>query len=140
MFDWYVTTALVVGAFMLGAVVSAIIAERHEAREDSENVRAAYRWGDQWKARYEALFGPRVSRVEIIDEHGREYVAYGVRVRSFELQDESQTLKVFLETRPHMPPGMYSDPKRHPRWGAFDLEPTGEIAVVPWGVTDEANA
>lgn len=141
MMDWQIVS-IAAPSFIGGIIAAAGIARWHERREDSENVLAAYRWGDQWKARYDAIFGPRVSRVECIDEYGREYVAYGVRVRDYALQDEGQTLKVFLETRPHLP--------LYPRIGEYqtvelvDLEPTGGIYVEPWGsgklTTDEQRA
>lgn len=133
MMDWQIVS-VAVPSFIGGIIAAAGIARWHERREESENVRAAYRWGDQWKARYEAIFGPRVSRVEVIDEHGREYVAYGVRVREYLLQDEGQTLKVFLETRPHLP---LTIPSMANRMKAYidNLEPMGEIAVVrPWAI------
>ena len=39
----------------------------------------------------------RVTRVEIIDDLGRSYVAQGVTNLDFILQDDDRTLKIFLK-------------------------------------------
>lgn len=39
----------------------------------------------------------KVNRVEVIDENGRSYVKYRVESVEFSLQDDGQTLKIFLE-------------------------------------------
>lgn len=38
-----------------------------------------------------------VTRVEVIDEHGRSYVHYNAGVVKYSLQDEGTTLKIFIE-------------------------------------------
>lgn len=39
-----------------------------------------------------------VTRVELIDNEGRQYVQYGVQQVKFQLQDDGRTLKVFLDS------------------------------------------
>ena len=38
-----------------------------------------------------------VTRLEIIDEKGRSYTKYGILNKSFSLQDDNRTLKIFLD-------------------------------------------
>lgn len=38
----------------------------------------------------------KITRVEVIDDHGRSYVAQGVHDLRLELQDDERTLKIFL--------------------------------------------
>lgn len=38
-----------------------------------------------------------VTRVEVIDEEGRSYTKYGVIKTELVIQDDGQTLKIFLE-------------------------------------------
>jgi len=37
-----------------------------------------------------------VTRVEVIDEHGRSYIHYNAKVVEYSLQDDGQTLKIFI--------------------------------------------
>lgn len=37
----------------------------------------------------------KVTRIEVIDQHGRVFVLYGAAAVSLALQDDGQTLKVF---------------------------------------------
>ena len=41
-----------------------------------------------------------VTRVELVDDRGRAYVAYGVEVAQTSLQDDSRTLKIFVKGAP----------------------------------------
>ena len=40
---------------------------------------------------------PKVTRVEVIDNDGRRYVKYNVKVVNLDLQDDERTLKLFVE-------------------------------------------
>jgi hypothetical protein len=44
----------------------------------------------------------RVTRFEVIDEHGRAFVRYGVAVE-LSYQDDGRTLKVFVQARAGAP-------------------------------------
>ena len=37
-----------------------------------------------------------VTRVEVIDEYGRSYIHYNAKVVEYSLQDDGQTLKIFI--------------------------------------------
>lgn len=39
----------------------------------------------------------KVNRVEVIDNDGRAYVKHGVKGVSYQLQDDCQTLKIFVD-------------------------------------------
>lgn len=39
----------------------------------------------------------KVNRVEVIDNDGRSYTRYNVKSVSYQLQDDQQTLKLFVE-------------------------------------------
>ena len=42
-----------------------------------------------------------VTRVEVIDDNGRAYVGYGLESVSHSVQDDGQTLKIFVENEKH---------------------------------------
>jgi hypothetical protein len=39
----------------------------------------------------------KVTRFEVIDDEGRAYVAYGVKVELLDFQDDGKTLKIFIK-------------------------------------------
>jgi hypothetical protein len=41
-----------------------------------------------------------VTRVEVIDNHGRSYVHYNADVVEYSLQDDGKTLKIFIKDKP----------------------------------------
>lgn len=40
-----------------------------------------------------------VTRVEVIDEHGRSYVHYNCDLVEYSLQDDGRTLKIFIKDK-----------------------------------------
>lgn len=52
-------------------------------------------WFGQWFQDTKSLEFPQVSRVEVIDEHGRSYVNYKATKTTISLQDGGRTLKIF---------------------------------------------
>lgn len=40
----------------------------------------------------------KITRLEVIDEDGRNYVNLGVKKVEFEVQDEGRTLKIFINS------------------------------------------
>lgn len=41
---------------------------------------------------------PDVTRVEVIDDHGRSYMSFGTHDVKISIQDSGRTLKVFLQS------------------------------------------
>lgn len=77
-----------VQARLLGADLSKVIGEATEAVMKTGLVEEVEKLVER----------PQVSRVEVIDDRGRAYVAYGRGV-STALQDGGKTLKVFMDER-----------------------------------------
>ncbi len=44
-----------------------------------------------------------ITRVELITQHGRQYVAWDIKHASIMLQDEGKTLKLFVEEKLNVP-------------------------------------
>ena len=40
-----------------------------------------------------------VTRVEVIDDHGRSYVHYNADTVEYSLQDDGRTLKIFIKSK-----------------------------------------